>query len=621
MNSQGFVKVSLVSPALEVGHPSFNIKEMLKALTDNQSAIAVFPELAVTGYSCGDLFFQTSLYRDSLDAVRYFLKNNSFKGIVILGMPLEVEEMVLNTALVIQGNKVLGIVPKFYLPNAKEYYEKRWFNSGFELVEKINSVRFLDRDVPFGNLIFEYNQIKFGVEICEDMWATITPGNLLSVNGANMIFNISASNETVGKDQIRRNAVLEHSRKNCGIYVYCSAGASESSSETVFSGHNIVANNARLIKEVNVFSLHTKIMYVDLDVERLAYERRSNSSFRDSILKYRYQYQNVPFVLEETEDYIFTDKPKPLPYVPTKNERIQRFKKIASIQEFGLAKRLNHIGLNHLVVGISGGLDSSLALLVAVNVFDYLGLDRKGILAVTMPALHTSKRTKDNANKLMDLLGVTRKEIDLKQHVLDHLSLIDHDVRNEDVTYENTQARARTMILMNLANKHKGIVLGTGDLSEIALGWSTYNGDQMSMYNVNGGIPKTVVKFMIKAYADYHFNEEVKAILYDILDTPITPELRSKQETEAIIGKYEINDFILYRFLNCGDDAKRIQFLLKKTFALTDAETKQYVDHFFKRFYSQQFKRTASPDAPKVFDYGLSPRSDYRIPSDVRRKS
>ncbi|QWB99332.1 NAD(+) synthase [Mycoplasmatota bacterium] len=615
---KGFMKVSLISPKLQVGNPKFNIKEMLKALENNPSSIAVFPELATTGYTCGDLFFQNSLLIDNQKAVEYFLKNNQFKGIVIFGMPLLVEEMVINAAVVVQGNQILGIVPKFYLPNAKEYYEKRWFNSGFDAVDHIKTIHYLGMDVPFGHILFKHNEIKFGIEICEDMWATITPGNLLSVNGANIIFNISASNETVGKESVRRNAVLEHSRKNCGIYAYCSAGASESSSETVFSGHNIVANNARLIKEINVFSLETSILYVDLDMERLAYERRSNSSFRDSILKYKYQYQNVDVNIQVNNHFEFSYPIDRLPFVP-KEDVYQIFKKIASIQEFGLSKRIKHIGINKIVVGISGGLDSSLALLVAVNAFDYLGIDRKNILAFTMPGLHTSKRTHSNAKKLMKLLGVRSQEIDLKTHIEDHLELLGHDGLTEDVTYENSQARARTMVLMNMANKEKAIVLGTGDLSEIALGWSTYNGDQMSMYNVNGGIPKTVVKFMIKAYADYDFNEDIKACLYDILDTPITPELTSNQETENIIGKYEINDFILYRFLNCGDSKDRIKFLLNQTFELNEESINEYVENFFNRFYSQQFKRTASPDTPKVFDYGLSPRSDYRIPSDVKR--
>lgn len=614
----GMLKVSLISPKLEVGNPKSNVKEMIQSLKENRSMIAVFPELGITGYSCGDLFFQKSLFDDTLDSLSYLLKNNPFKGVIILGAPLIVEGMVLNTALVVQNDKILGVVPKFYLPNTKEYYEKRWFKSGFDVVSHIKEIDLLGQNVPFGNLMFFDKDIRFGIEICEDMWATITPGNLLSVNGANIIFNISASNETLGKDKIRKNAVLEHSRKNCGIYVYCSAGASESSSETVFSGHNIVGNNARLIKETNLFSLETEIMYVDLDILRLEHERRNNSSFRDSILKYTYKYQNVPIKIIEPDSYEFESKINPLPYVPTKNIE-EDFNKIRSIQEFGLAKRMKHIGIKNLVIGVSGGLDSSLALLVACLTFDHLGIDRKGILAYTMPGLHTSSRTNKNAKKLMELLGITHEEIDIKNHVLDHLELIKHDKFTQDITYENTQARARTMVLMNLANKNNAIVLGTGDLSEIALGWSTYNGDQMSMYNVNGGIPKTVVKFMIKSYADFIFKGETSKVLYDIINTPITPELANNQETENIIGKYEVNDFILYRFLNCGDDEERIKFFLNKTFDLTGEEINKYVKNFFKRFYSQQFKRTASPDSPKVFDYALSPRSDWRMPSDIKR--
>ncbi len=614
----GFLKVSLISPKLQVGNPKFNIEEMKRALTDNHSSIAVFPELGITGYSCGDIFFQKSIFDDANAAISNLLEDNPFSGVIILGAPLIIEEMVLNCAVVIQKQKILGVVPKFYLPNTKEYYEKRWFKSGFDVVEHIDTITLLGQVVPFGNLLFHDKGIKFGIEVCEDMWATITPGNLLSVNGANIIFNISASNETVGKDVIRRNAVLEHSRKNCGIYVYCSAGASESSSETVFSGHNIVGNNARLVKEANLFSLKTEIMYVDLDLSRLEYERRSNSSFRDSILKYRLKYQNVPVEISEETEYRFEEKLDSLPYVPKKEIR-SSFDKIRSIQEFGLAKRLEHIGTKHILIGVSGGLDSSLALLVACQAFDHLGLSRTGIHAYTMPGLHTSDRTKSNANLLMEHLGVSYDEIDLKQHILDHLALLKHDQKTQDITYENTQARARTMVLMNLANKFNGIVLGTGDLSEIALGWSTYNGDQMSMYNVNGGIPKTVVKFMIKSYADYVYESPVKEILYDIIDTPITPELADKQETEDIIGKYEVNDFILYRFLNCGDDPERIKFLLQNSFSLNQEEIHRYVDSFFQRFYSQQFKRTASPDSPKVFESALSPRSDYRMPSDVKR--
>ena len=616
----GFLKVALISPKLEVGNPDFNVKEMLNALEKCSCHLAVFPELSVSSYSAGDLFFHKNLLDDCYQGLDYFLKNNLFCGITVIGMPIILDQLVLNCAVVIQKDKILGIVPKFYLPNTKEYYEKRWFNSGFDCIDNYQEINILNQRVPFGNIIFQDQDLSFGVEICEDMWATITPGNLLSVNGANIIINISSSNEVLGKEHIRRNAVLEHSRKNSGAYIYVSSGASESTSETVFSGHNIVANNARLIKERNFFSLETEILETDIDIERLKYERRINSSYRDSVLKYRLKYQTVNFELPKIKDFTFTEKWDKLPFVPKEDPK-QAFARISSIQEFGLAKRMKHTNIKSLVLGISGGLDSSLALLVAVGAFEYLGIDKKNIHAYTLPGLHTSKRTNENAKKLMELLGVTAEEIILKEHIKDHLKLIDHDLNKEDTTYENAQARARTMVLMNLANKLNGLVLGTGDLSEIALGWSTYNGDQMSMYNVNGGVPKTVVKFMLKAYADLKYDGELRKVLYDILDTPITPELKASQETEEIIGKYEINDFILYRYMIAGDTSERIQYLLKVVFDLDNYKAKEYTDNFFTRFFSQAFKRTASPDSPKVFDFALSPRSDFKIVSDIKRTS
>ncbi|HOP56623.1 MAG TPA: NAD(+) synthase [Bacillota bacterium] len=618
MIGKGFVKICLATPKLAVGNPDYNVSEMLSILKDNPSSLTVFPELGISGYTCGDMFFHKALFDDVEKALGRFLKENRYPGLVICGLPLVVEEMVLNVAIVIQKDRILGIVPKYYLPSTREYYEKRWFKSGFDVVEHITKTDIMGQVVPFGNLIFSFGNVRFGIEICEDMWATITPGNLMSVNGANLIINISASNETLGKEEIRRSAVKEHSRKNCGIYLYCSAGASESSSEMVFSGHDIVAMNGHIVAETEEFSLNTIKLFADLDIDRITNDRRNNSSFRDSILKYRYQFQNVPVTLATSDDFIFSRPLEKFPFVP-KDDIEGDFRKIASIQEYALAKRLDHLKIKHLLVGVSGGLDSALALLVACRAFDTLKLDRKGILALTLPALHTSGRTNKNAKKLMESLGVSVKEIDLSESVKKHLELIRNDSTTENTTYENAQARARTMVLMDLANEIDGIVLGTGDLSEIALGWSTYNGDQMSMYNVNAGIPKTVVSFMIKEYADLVFSEDVSLCLYDILATPITPELKSDQTTESVIGKYEINDFILYRFLSCGDGADRIVFLLEKTFDMNQAECETYVSNFFKRFFSQQFKRQASPDSPKVLDVALSPRTDFRLPSDMDR--
>lgn len=618
MYQHGFVKFALISPELQVGNPMFNVKSMLKTLEHNIASVVVFPELGITAYTCGDLFFQKSLFLDTLEALAYFLEKNPFEGVVLCGFPFEVEQIVLNVAAVIQKNRILGIVPKFYLPNTKEYYEKRWFNSGFDVVDRFQSVKILDQDVPFGNLIFDAGDLKFGIEICEDMWATITPGNLLSVNGANTIINVSASNETLGKAEIRRNAVLEHSRKNSGAYIYVSAGPSESTSETVFSGHDIVARNGLLLAEREHFKLESEILYADVDLERIVHERRNTSSFRDSVLKYKIKYQIVPVKLTKSATFLFARTQDKTPFVPKKDIR-QNYERIAAIQEYGLAKRLHHLNISHLTIGVSGGLDSSLALIVACRAFDLLKLDRKGIIAVTMPGPHTSQRTKDNALALMSALGVTSKEVSIVDHVTDHLRLIGHDGVTQDLTYENAQARARTMVLMNLSNQYDGIVLGTGDLSEIALGWSTYNGDQMSMYNVNGGIPKTLVRFMIESYATYAFDGFIRDHLLDILETPISPELKANQSTESTIGKYEINDYILFRFLVCGDPLPRIEFMVETTFGIGSTETKRYVDSFAKRFYSQQFKRQASPDAPKVLDYALSPRSDWRMPSDVKR--
>ncbi|MFA5006436.1 MAG: NAD(+) synthase [Candidatus Izemoplasmatales bacterium] len=621
MYNHGFLKVSLISPAVVVGNPKENVAAMLAALRQNDSSVAVFPELGITGYSCGDLFFSKALLDDAVEGLRVFaagLKPSPYDGVVVCGMPLEVNEMVLNVAVVLQNEKILGVVPKFYLPNTREYYEKRWFKSGFDVADHLAEITLLGQKVPFGNIIFEAAKVRFGIEICEDMWATISPGNLLSVNGANVIVNLSASNETLGKAAIRRNAVLEHSRKNCGVYLYVSAGASESTSETVFSGHNMVAVNGVMVAEAEGMSLETKTTYADLDLDRLANERRTNSSYRDSILKYTHDYHIVPFVLPESGDFRFQDELDRLPFVPKTNQE-DAFLKISQIQEFGLAKRLRHLGIRRVVVGVSGGLDSALALIVSCRAFDRLGLDRKGVVAVTMPAMGTTPRTLKNARDLMEGLGCDAREITLSDHVVDHLRLIGHDGTTEDLTYENAQARARTMILMDLANKVGGIVVGTGDLSEIALGWSTYNGDQMSMYNVNAGLPKTLVRFTVAQYAFRTFDDGVRDTLNDILATPISPELKKNQTTEATIGKYETNDFALYRFLQCGDGRDRIVFLLTRAFGVAAEVAAGIVDNFLARFHSQQFKRQASPDGPKVLDCALSPRADFRMPSDVGR--
>jgi len=523
-----------------------------------------------------------------------------------------------NCAYVIKKNELLGIVPKRSLPNNKEFYEKRWFKTS--LNNEMDSVIFDSKQVPFGNIIFKdlNHNLNFGVEICEDMWASVAPSNIMSQYGANVILNLSASNETLGKSEIRRNAVLENSRRNCGAYIYASAGALESTSDTVYSGHNIIASLGNLIKETENFSIDTEIMYGDIDLGEINFRRRMNTNLHDDF-KLNNKFHIVLFDLEESEDYDFENKIDMTPFVP-KYDEYNSFNKIANIQEYGLYKRMKHTNANTLVIGVSGGLDSTLALLVARQTFEKLHKDPKGIIAVTMPGFATSKRTKSNATKLMEALGCTVLEKPINKICQDTFKAIEQDPTNHDVTYENVQARVRTLILMNLANKMNGLVLGTGDMSELALGWCTYNGDQMSMYGINAGVPKTLVRFMIKYYALTKYTNLAK-VLSDIIDTPISPELSdSSQKTEDTIGKYEINDYILNRYLACGDDKERIRFLLNKAFDMNNIETEDAVNNFFRRFFTQQFKRQATPDGPKVLDISLAPRSDYRMPSDISRR-
>lgn len=613
-----FLKVAAITPKVEVGNPIYNVNEMLNCLKNCKASLAVFPELSVTGYTCQDLFFQNELLKDSDNAIKYFIKNNTYEGICAIGAPFEMNGSLYNCAYVIQKDRLLGIVPKRSLPNNKEYYEKRWFKSS--LNNELTSVLFDNKEVPFGNIIFkdiEHN-LNFGVEICEDMWASVTPSNLLAQYGANVILNLSASNETIGKSQIRLNAVLENSRRNCGAYVYASAGALESTSDTVYSGHNIIASLGNLIEETENFSVVSEIVYGDIDLGEINFKRRMNTNLHDDF-KLNFKYQIVFVNILESEDYDFEHKLDITPFVPKKDE-YQSFDKIANILEYALYKRMIHSHAKTLVIGVSGGLDSTLALLIARQTFDKLGKDSKDIIAVTMPGFATSKRTKNNATKLMETLDVTVLEKPINKLAIDTFKIINQDIENHDVTYENVQARIRTLILMNLANKMNGLVLGTGDLSELALGWCTYNGDQMSMYGINAGVPKTLVRFMIKYYALTKYTN-VDKVLFDIIDTPISPELSDKdQKTEDSIGKYEVNDFILDRYLAHGDDKERIMFLLNKAFDMNNLETKNACDNFFKRFFQQQFKRQALPDGPKVLDISLAPRSDYRMPSDISRK-
>lgn len=623
MKNNQFVKVAAISPKLVVGKPIDNVKyfiEEINKVKDDNPQFIIFPELAVTGYSIGDLLFQTYLIEKNYEAINYFLKNNTFENIVIFGAPALYNGYIFNCAFVVKKDKVLGVVPKMYLPNYNEFYEKRYFVSGTVLNDKIAYLE--EFDAPIGTILFKETNmdVTFGIEICEDLWAPITPSSILSINGAELIFNLSSSNEVLNKDQIRRFITQSISRRNTNAYIFVSSGRFESTQDTVYSNHNLIVQDGEILAESSLLTKDSSVIINDIDLGYLKFRRRKNSTLKDSLKQYFKQIHVVKFQ-NKINNTKLTYHLSKTPFVPNENLE-DSFTKILDIQKVSLAKRVEHTNVDTLLIGLSGGLDSTLALLVSYETFKFLGKDPKNIIAITMPGFGTSDRTRNNATLLAKELGVTFNTIDIKDSVLHHFKAIKHDPMQIDITYENAQARERTNILMNLANKHHGLVVGTGDLSELALGWCTFNGDQMSNYSVNGGLPKTLVKFMVKSFADFKYknNQIIKRALYDILDTPISPELAIEQKTEDIIGKYEVNDFIIYRFLMCGDSEDRIRYLLKLVFGkeLTDDEIEKYLQTFYNRFFSQQFKRSTMPDGPKVLRISLSPRSDFRMPSDSK---
>ena len=634
MYHNGFLKVATSSPKVTVGDPMANVEVMLKALQvaqDHEAGILVFPELSICGYTCGDLLFQTYLLQDVNEAIKTLLENNPFDGVLTVGAPISIQRNLYNCAIVIQKNQILGIIPKHYLPNDMEFYEERWFTRGYEIVKHYDEIEFLGRKVPFGDLIFENNEhnVSFGVEICQDLWVPSSPSQRLALNGADIILNLSTSNEVYQKNHLRRDLVRIQSLKLVAGYIYCSSGVYESTTDGVFGGHSMVSQNGTLLAESNIFSREElNVMFADLDISKIQFDRRRSSSFRQSAEDNMTYLKHVTFELVNCPTYKFEQSIDPTPFVPKKEEK-EAFEEMMNIQMAGLAKRMEHTKAQTLLIGVSGGLDSTLALLLAAKTFDLINMPRQNIIAYTIRGFGTSNRTNTNANQLMKTLGVTHHDIDLRESVLAHFETIGHDPNVVDITYENAQARERTNILMNLANKMNGLVLGTGNMSELALGWCTYNGDQMSNYAINAGIPKTLVKFMVKQFMlretkNLTTNEEDAQLLQytlgDILDTPISPELiNTEQHTEEIIGKYEVHDFILYHMLNNGDTEDRIYALMKEAFKGEFEEEKllEYLQIFFRRFYSQQFKRSAMPDGPKVLDVSLSPRTDWRMPSDA----
>lgn len=629
LKEQGFVRVGAVVPKLKVADTEFNCNEIIKQIevaSNNKIQIIVFPELCVTGYTCQDLFEQDALLEEAEKALNRILDyTNNLDIICIIGMPIKAENQLFNTAVVIQKGKILGIVPKTFIPNYGEFYEKRWFASSKNANKK--EIEILDQKVPFGiDLLFkdkENNEICFGIEICEDIWAVEPPSNKLALLGANIIFNLSASNEVIGKKEYRRDLVKMQSAKTISGYVYCSCGVNESTADLVFSGESMIFENGSCLINNQRFNFESNMIFTEIDTKRLANDRRKNISFMGNPvdLEYREIKINIPDNIENlTREYSKT------PFVPEDKKKISEIcEEILNIQSYGLAKRLLHTNINKTIIGISGGLDSALAFLVIIKAYEVLNLPKENIIAITMPGFGTTSRTHNNSMKLINEYGATFREINITKSSLQHFEDIGHDKNIKDVTYENAQARERTKILMDIANKENGLVVGTGDLSELALGWCTYNGDHMSMYSVNASIPKTLVKYIIKWVAD-NSKEECKNIINDILDTPISPELlppdengNIEQKTEEQVGPYILHDFFLYHFLRYGAEPKKIYILARKTFKndFKKEEIKHWLQVFIKRFFTQQFKRNCMPDGPKVGTVSLSPRGDLRMPSDA----
>lgn len=629
----GFARVAAASPELRVADCRFNAQNIIELIHEaeiQRAEFLVFPELCITGYSCGDLFRQDILLEGAQKGLDSILKaTGDSEMVVIVGLPLAVKDRLFNCAAVLQNGKILGIVPKTHLPDYNEFYEQRWFTQADQL--EISEIKLLDKMVPMGrDLIFsskDDRNIAFGVEICEDVWVPVPPSSYMAQAGALLLFNLSASNELVGKADYRKGLVESQSARCVAGYVYASSNCGESSTDTVYGGHLIIAENGQLLHESERFYFDNKLAAADVDLGRLSFNRLIMGTFRDGkgALNYRNIYFDTP---QKTEFY-----GKPLrhtdrhPFVPANDDtRNDRCREILSIQTSGLEKRIRHTGLQRAVIGISGGLDSTLAFIVAVRAMKRTGLPAGNVQAVTMPGFGTTGRTYDNAVSLVKNIGADLRVVDIKPACLRHFEDIGHDRENHDVTYENVQARERTQILMDIANKIGGLVIGTGDLSELALGWSTYNGDHMSMYGVNCGVPKTLVRYIIQWYADFEANETIRNILYDILDTPISPELLppSKsgeilQKTEDILGPYEVHDFFLYQMLRCGAGPAKTLFLAETAFGgeYGREQLKKWLKVFYKRFFSQQFKRSCLPDGPKVGTVSLSPRGDWRMPSDA----
>jgi NAD+ synthase (glutamine-hydrolysing) len=626
-----FIKVATACPVTRVGDVCFNLTQILDCINkaySKESKYILFPELSLTSYTCSDLFLQSTLLNNVMDALEELtFKSKEMDILIAVGAPFLHNSSLYNCAYILYKGKILGIVPKSYLPNYSEFYEKRWFTEGLGIKDKLVDLPF-QKEVPFGtNLIFSSHNFNFAFEICEDLWVTIPPSSYLSLMGANIIGNLSASNELVSKKDYRIDLINNQSARSICAYIYSSAGVHESSTDLLFSGHLLISENGSLITQNDRFQRENEVIYSIIDVFKLNSERMKNLSFRDSSKNVRFEPKVINFNFEKTKIKEFNRYIPKHPFVPSdENKRSERCREIFSIQSSALAKRFEHTGLKKAVIGISGGLDSTLALLVVIKTFRLLGISTKNILAITMPGFGTTDRTYNNALTLCNELKCDLREINIVKASLQHFEDIGHDKNIHDVTYENVQARERTQILMDISNKEAGLLIGTGDLSELALGWCTYNGDHMSMYSVNPSIPKTLVRYLVEYVAKNESTKEISDTLLDILDTPVSPELLPKdaegniaQKTEDIVGPYELHDFFLYHFMKHGSSKERILFLAKEAFKedYSEEEINKWLQKFLYRFFTQQFKRSALPDGPKVGSISLSPRGDLRMPSDA----
>ncbi len=631
----GFIKVAAAIPSVKVADCSYNVQqiESLIAMAEGKGVeVIVFPELCITGYTCQDLFKQTLLLEQAETSVLMLLDFTRKLDIIsIVGVPVVVGDLLLNCAAVIQKGDLLGLVPKTYLPNYSEFYEKRWFASSQDL--QPSEIRFAGNKIvvtPQPTLFRTCDGAMFGVEICEDVWAPVPPSCNLALSGADIIFNLSASDELIGKHDYLKGLLAQQSARMISGYVYSGCGFGESTQDVVYGGNAIAYENGQLLAESERFALDSQLIITQIDVEKIRNERRTNSTYINAQRGHDSRIVNAHTVMPR--DFELIRDVDPHPFIPKTNDMEKSCDEIFSIQVAGLAKRLVHTGCKTVVVGISGGLDSTLALLVCVRTFDKLQLSRKDIVGVTMPGFGTTDRTYNNAVNLMKSLGITLREISIADAVKQHFNDIGHDINVHDVTYENSQARERTQILMDLSNQLGALVIGTGDLSELALGWATYNGDHMSMYGVNAGVPKTLIKYLVKFVAMSEDSDETRSILLDIIDTPISPELipadeagNITQKTEDLVGPYELHDFFLYHIIRFGYRPSKIFMLARKAFDGSNPEAPFYDDEtikkwltiFLRRFFNQQFKRSCLPDGPKVGSVSLSPRGDWRMPSDA----